>query len=122
VAIAFDDDISSTGTAVLGFPGTRVLYALWSVTTVGPESRLASLRDSDRYLRLGFITFGHRGSEIGEAELDFWDPPIWLDFLNGRYHPDPQADPAANLFSNYAEILRWSLDSGTLAHLVVAVA
>jgi hypothetical protein len=118
MATLFDDIVADQGDADLGFPGTRVYYALSHVTAIG-YGRLVDINVTDHYLRLGWFAFGSHLDLIDGTFRDYWLPPIYVDFLDYRWAPNPQATPDGSLNSYYTERLRWSFSPGTSVHLLV---
>jgi hypothetical protein len=111
----FDDDITGTGVTDVG--DNKVKYILWRIDTVGWEARLLAVRDSDRYARIGFIALGYYGDVGDGTERHYWQPPIWIDWLNGEWIP-PQTYASDGF--QYMKSVRWSLSDGVTGHLWIA--
>jgi hypothetical protein len=115
----FDDEISGSGEADFGTTA-QVTYALVRIRAVSQLARMSEA-GSDHYLRLGWIAFGHNGFDIDATEVHYWRHPIYLNFLDNLWSPEPQVIPGASAIQAiYAERVRWYLSPGTTAHLFIA--
>ena len=117
MAILFDDDISGSGQSVFG--DSLVLYMLFHSTELGPNVRRLDINDPDHVLRLGWLAFFHRGSDIGGVQRDYYGEPMWIDFENWRWLP-PTPRSGAEIAFSVSWGIRWSLSLGCEGHLVVA--
>lgn len=118
MTVLFSDDISGSGSA--SWTGQHVQYALVRIITVGSLARPLETADPDHFLRLGWISWGALITGDDAIERVYYDPPVWIDFLNWRWHPDPQVWTDPTDFSIWASHIRWSLQYGTTAHLLVS--
>lgn len=115
MALLFDADISGDGIVDLG--DAKVQYALFRGDAIGWETRTVDDGDnSDRVLRMGFLTFGFKGDAGDGVERYYWQPPIWLDWHNTEWIP---VQSFAGDGFQYARALRWGLSVDVLGHLWV---
>lgn len=111
----FDSDLSGDGQDV--FPGGEVLYLIVHVTDPGVEARQPSPLVADQYVRIGWLALGDNLSLIGGAR-DYWREPIWLNFLDTLWTPDPSSN-TPNPLGLVATRIRWHLGVGAAAHCYV---
>lgn len=110
-----DRDISGDDSDVL--PGNSLIYAVVHVTSVGVEARPVE-GGSDRYLRLGWIAFGDSLSVIGSVERFYWREPVYLNYLDTLWTPDPSTSGGGAL-TLVGSRVRWHLGVGAAAHLYI---
>ncbi len=112
-------DQAISGSGALSFGSDRVNYALVNLDVIGASSRIPSLADPDHRLRLGFLSFGAATNVIFGTTFVYWSAPIWIDFEQFKWAPDPETDYLANDFGYWASDVRWALGDGTSGWLFV---
>jgi hypothetical protein len=117
MAVYFDADISGAGVGDL-VGGNSVQFFLVHLTAFGPGVRHPEGLTDDQLLRAGFIAFGRSLSLIGGVTRDYWHPPIWLDWEDTRWVPQPNQN-SAGVLQVVATRVRWRLSPGTEGHLYV---
>lgn len=117
MAVLFDADISGAGVADL-VGGTNVQFFLAHLTSLGGEVRHLEALADDHILRAGFVAFGRTLSLIGGVNRDYWHPPIWLDWTDARWIPQPNVN-STTVLQIVATRVRWYLTPGTAGHLYV---
>lgn len=113
----FDSDITGSGMADFG-SSTTVNYALVHLTALGGFVREVDLADTDHVLRAGWFCFAHKEILDDLSERFYWDAPIFIDFVNFRWHTNPAVMASQDGFF-YAAAVRWHLSAGTEGHLLV---
>jgi hypothetical protein len=103
--------ISGDGTDTL--VGNQIVYMAWRISTVDPMVRGVDPLNPDHVLRLGWISFGDSLDPFGFGAEDYWQPPIWLDFLLGLWVPSP-SHFGGGVLDRFGTIIRWHL-TGTSA-------
>jgi len=113
----FDADISGAGQADL-VGGNSVQFFLCHLTATGPGVRRVIDATDDQLLRAGYIAFGRTLTLIGGVSRDYWHAPIYLDWDNQRWIPEPNQN-SAGVLNIVATRVRWRLSPGTTGHLLV---
>ncbi len=111
----YDADITGDGQDVLT-GGAEPVFAAVHVSTLGTSARIAEPGDP-RYLRLGWFSFGDTIA-LGIGTFDYFRSPIWIDFTDLLWTPDPST-LAGTPLSDHASLVRWHLFGGAVAHLYV---
>jgi hypothetical protein len=117
MAVYFDADISGAGVGDL-VGGNSVQFFLCHLSALGPEVRRPVDLTDDQLLRAGYIAFGRTLSLIGGVSRDYWHAPIWLDWQDTRWIPQPNQN-SAGVLNIVATRVRWRLSPGTAGHLYV---
>lgn len=117
MAVFHDALVSGVGS--YNFGPQRINYFLWHTFDEGVESKAASARDSDYLLRLGWISFGTTVELPDLGTIEYWRAPIWLNFYNTIWSPEPQTDSSAQDFAIWCTHVRWSLTTDVEGRLVV---
>src|SRR5678815_2249312 len=86
MAIYLDRTISGDGQDTLA--GTDVYFATVFMLVAGQDVRYPDPDNPDRLLRYGWIAFGDNPS-VGDGTVDYWRPPIWIDWASQLWTPDP---------------------------------
>ena len=105
-----DRSIAGTGVDIL--TGTQIVYIAVSLSIIDPAVRIPNPADPDRALRAGWIALGDTLTLFGGGPLFYWLSPIWLDFAQTLWTPDP-AGVAGGATTAYGTRLRWSLNGVT---------
>lgn len=108
MTILYNASISSHGSASLS-AGDQILFAAVHFSTLPTGRRMLNLYD-DHALRMGYISFGDT-INIGGGPVAFYRTPIWLDFTDVLWTPDPSGNGGVNL-GLYASLVRWDLGDG----------
>jgi len=117
MAVLYDADISDAGVADL-VGGTNVQFFLCHLTALGLGVRHPVDLDDDHLLRAGWIAFGRSLNLIGGVTRDYWHPPVFLDWTDSRWIPQPNVN-SATVLAIVATRVRWRLSPGTSGHLYV---
>ena len=117
MAILFESDVSGSGSA--SFSPTRVNYMLFHTTLVGPIPKPLAMADFDHCLRIGWLTLGVNVDIPEIGPIEYWRPPIWINFFDTEWSAIPQTDVSANDFGTWADTVRWGLSNGVEGHLLV---
>ena len=118
MSVVADTDISGQGEVNFG-GGVRIQFALVHLTAVGPAARPLGT-DPDHFMRIGFISFGSDSNAIDfPTSRTYWNPPIWLNFIDTQYHPIPTVTSSSLELLEWASRVRWSLSPGAAGHLHV---
>lgn len=118
MAVLFDADISDGGVGDL-VGGNSVQFFLVHLTALGFGVRHPVDLDDDHLLHAGFIAFGRSLNFIGGVTRDYWHQPIWLDWTDSRWVPQPNQN-SAGILAVVATRVRWRLSPGTSGHLYVS--
>lgn len=110
-----DSDIAGDGQDV--FPSNQVIYLVVHVTTLGDEARIPALTVPDQVLRFGWLALGD-SLDVGDGARDYWREPLWINFLDTMWTPDPSTLAGSPLVL-IASRIRWHLSVGAAAHLYV---
>jgi hypothetical protein len=117
MAVLYDADIAGAGMADL-VGGSNVQFFLVHLDATGPNVRHPIDTTDDQLLRAGYIAFGRSLNLIGGVTRDYWHPPIWLDWLDMRWIPQPNIN-VSTVLQIAATRVRWRLSPGTSGHLYV---
>lgn len=117
MATLYDADISGTGAADL-VGGTNVSFFLLHLTSLGGLVRRIEDYPDDRLLRAGAIAFGRTLTLIGGVSRDYWQPPIFIDWEDFRWIPQPNQNNSV-IMQIVATRVRWVLSTGVAGHLYV---
>lgn len=110
-----DRDIANDGQDSLS--GSSVIYAVVHISSVGVEARPIE-GGGDRYLRLGWFAFGDNLNVIGSVSRDYWREPVFLNYLDTLWTPDPSTASGSPLVL-IGSIIRWHLGVGGAGHIFV---
>jgi hypothetical protein len=112
----YDDDISGSGSAVLG--GSSVFYVAWDVTSIGYQARNTGSLDELNFAGLGGFALGDSFSIVGGSAVDRWHEFHYFNVEFGLWTPEPSA-VGGSFAVAIATRIRWSLSFGTTCHLYV---
>lgn len=115
-SIAFDDDVTESGTA--SWTAAGVIYVSVDITNLGPLPR--SIDDPDHFIRAGWFSFGDE-FDIGLGTFEYWGEPIYVDFEHFRWTPTPDYDANGVFNLKFASRIRWHFNGGVEAHLHVFI-
>lgn len=117
MATYLDRDISGSGIDDLT-GGNAVQFFLLHLTTIGPTARQLDGLADDRIIRAGWIAFGRTLNLIGATSRDYWHAPIFIDFADRRWIPEPNQN-SSTVLTIVATRVRWYLSPGTAGRLLV---
>lgn len=112
--IAFDDDVSGSGSA--NWASTGVFYVSVDITTLGALPR--QIDDIDHFVRAGWFALGEQ-FDIGLGTFEYWAEPVHVDFEHFRWSPTPDLDASAGFMTKLASRIRWHFNAGVSAHIHV---
>lgn len=113
-----DRDISAAG--VDNLVGTsRLLFVALEITAIGGLVRDSGDGQPDHILRAGWFSIGDNFSVDTGPLMDWWRPPVWIDFEDLLWTPSPSYDAAGGALALQATRFRWWLSPGTTAHVYI---
>ena len=116
MTVLYDADISGDGVDLMA--GTNVIFAVWHLTTIDPLVRTLEPSAPDHLLRAGWFAFGDSLSVIGGVSAFYWQPPQWMDWVDGLWTPNPNTVAGAAT-SQYGPRLRWHFNGTTAGHIYI---
>jgi len=111
-----DRTIAGDGVDILA--GSQIVYAAISLTTFDPMIRVVDPANPDYFLRAGWIAFGDSLTLFGAGPLFFWQRPIFLDFAQTLWTPDPASVPGG-VATGFGTRIRWHLTGITAGQVHV---
>jgi hypothetical protein len=112
----FDADISGDASSALA--SNQLVYLVCHNITPSPGQRELEVGSPDHVLRAGWLAFGDTLNVIGGINRAYWRQPIFLDFEDMLWTPDPSGQPGTP-FELQATLVRWHIPPGGLYHLYV---
>lgn len=116
--VLLEADISGIGSASLA--ANMVEFALFSVNGLDDRVDYPYPTITDVFRKAGWIAFGKRRTLILDDEIDYWLPPIYLNYSNQLFLPDPSAWPGNTDFALDVDQIRWALLGTTTVHVYVS--
>ena len=83
-----DQAISGAGQVDFG-DGRQITFALVHFETIPYDGTPLEVSSPDHYLRLGWLAFGNDSDVIDSESRTYWNPVMWIDFLDWQWHPVP---------------------------------
>lgn len=109
--------ISGQGEA--SFSSNRPTYLLWDVVTLGAGVQSLDPLNTDRLAKFGWVSFFYHQDPGGEFDKKFYDEPIWLNWLQGRWQTYPATSGGAGQLMIFGDGIRWSISLGSSVYIEV---
>jgi hypothetical protein len=108
--VYLDRSIAGDGVDIL--TGSQIIYMVVSLSTIDPLVRVLEPSAPDHFLRAGWISFGDSLTLFGGGPLFYWEQPIYLDFAQTLWTPDPASAPGG-VTTGFGTRIRWHLNGVT---------